>query len=104
RRPARRPCTAATAPRRHRRGVGTVLPGGRVTTRTPALRIRGAGPTPRPATVAAEEPLEIRLAGTPLAVTMRTPGDDFDLVHGFPATEGAIPAPPEVPGLRDCDS
>jgi FdhD protein len=60
--------------------------------------------TTRPDTVAAEEPLEIRLAGTPLAVTMRTPGDDFDLVHGFLATEGIIAGPDDVAGLRYCDS
>src|SRR4029450_827005 len=51
-----------------------------------------------------EEPLEIRLAGTPLAVTMRTPGDDFDLVHGFLATEGVIAGHDDIAGLRYCDS
>jgi FdhD protein len=68
------------------------------------LRIRGPQHTTRPDTVAAEEPLEIRLDGTPLAVTMRTPGDDFDLVHGFLATEGVITGPADVGGLRYCDS
>jgi FdhD protein len=68
------------------------------------LRIRGAQHTTRPDTVAAEEPLEIRLGGTALAVTMRTPGDDFDLVHGFLATEGVIQGPDDVAGLRYCDS
>ena len=50
RRPARRPCTASPVPRRHRRsdGVGTVLRVGRVTSRTPVLRIRGAQHTTRP--------------------------------------------------------
>ena len=87
-----------------RERVGTVLPVGRVTSRTPVLRIRGAQHTTRPDTVAAEEPLEIRLDGTPLAVTMRTPGDDFDLVHGFLATEGVIAGPADIAGLRYCDS
>jgi FdhD protein len=68
------------------------------------LRIRGSLHSTRPDTVAAEEPLEIRLAGTPLAVTMRTPGDDFDLVHGFLATEGVIAGHDDVTGLRYCDS
>src|ERR687893_2734053 len=86
------------------RDVGTVLGVGRVTSRTPVLRIRGPQHTTRPDTVAAEEPLEIRLAGTALAVTMRTPGDDFDLVHGFLATEGVITGPEDVAGLRYCDS
>jgi FdhD protein len=68
------------------------------------LRIRGAQRTTRPDTVAAEEPLEIRLDGTPLAVTMRTPGHDFDLVHGFLATEGVITGPADIAALRYCDS
>jgi len=68
------------------------------------LRIRGAQRTTRPDTVAAEEPLEIRLAGAPLAVTMRTPGHDFDLVHGFLATEGVIAGADDIAGLRYCDS
>jgi FdhD protein len=68
------------------------------------LRIRGPHTGTRPDTVAAEEPLEIRIAGRPLAITMRTPGDDFDLVHGFLATEGVITGPDDVAGLRYCDS
>jgi FdhD protein len=77
---------------------------GRVTIRTPVLRIRGPVRTTRPDTVAAEEPLEIRLTGTPLAVTMRTPGDDFDLVHGFLTTEGVIRSADDVAALRYCNS
>ncbi|KQS73513.1 formate dehydrogenase accessory sulfurtransferase FdhD [Modestobacter sp. Leaf380] len=77
---------------------------GRVTSRTPVLRIRGDQHVTRPDTVASEEPLEIRLDGTPLAVTMRTPGDDFDLVHGFLATEGVIRSLDDVSSLRYCDS
>ncbi|MDZ7343254.1 MAG: formate dehydrogenase accessory sulfurtransferase FdhD [candidate division KSB1 bacterium] len=41
-------------------------------------------------TLAVEEPLEIRLNNVPLAVVMRTPGDDFDLARGFLLTEGII--------------
>jgi FdhD protein len=77
---------------------------GRVTSRTPVLRIRGAAHSTRPDTVAAEEPLEIRLGGAPLAVTMRTPGDDFDLVHGFLATEAVIRSADDLAGLRYCNS
>jgi FdhD protein len=68
------------------------------------LRIRGAAHSTRPDTVAAEEPLEIRLGGAPLAVTMRTPGDDFDLVHGFLQTEGVIASAADIAGLRYCNS
>ena len=46
--------------------------------------------------VAVEEPLEIRLEGAPLAVVMRTPGDDVDLVRGFLLTEGIVLRPDEV--------
>jgi FdhD protein len=77
---------------------------GRVTSRTPVLRIRGGQRSTRPDTLAVEEPLEIRLAGTSLAVTMRTPGHDFDLVHGFLATEGVIAGAEDVAELRYCDS
>lgn len=77
---------------------------GRVTSRTPVLRIRGPLWSTRPDTVASEEPLEIRLGGTPLAVTMRTPGDDFDLVHGFLTTEGVITSGADITGLRYCNS
>jgi FdhD protein len=47
-------------------------------------------------TVAVEEPLEIRLNDTPLAVTMRTPGSDDDLVLGFLLSEGILLEPAEV--------
>jgi len=40
--------------------------------------------------VAVEEPLEIRVAGEPLAVTMRTPGHDEELALGFLVGEGLL--------------
>ncbi|MEA2123726.1 MAG: FdhD protein [Solirubrobacteraceae bacterium] len=46
--------------------------------------------------VAIEEPLEIRAGGAPLAVTMRTPGDDDELALGFLFGEGLIDAPRAV--------
>jgi FdhD protein len=48
-----------------------------------------------------EEPLEIRLVGTPLAVVMRTPGNDADLILGFAITEGIIDGPEEVAAIED---
>src|SRR5215475_5789268 len=49
--------------------------------------------------VAVEEPLEIRVDGEPLAVTMRTPGHDEELALGFLHGEGLIPAaPPRAAG------
>jgi len=50
--------------------------------------------------VAVEEPLEIRVDGVPLAVTMRTPGHDEELSAGFLFGEGLIDAPPRL-GLTD---
>jgi FdhD protein len=49
--------------------------------------------------VAVEEPLEIRIGETALAVVMRTPGDDEDLVRGFLITEGMIVGPHEVAAI-----
>lgn len=52
--------------------------------------------------LAAEEPLEIRVGGRSFAVTMRTPGDDFDLVAGFLVSEGIIRSQSELVSLRFC--
>src|SRR6202167_4695712 len=46
--------------------------------------------------VAGEEPLEIRVDGSPLAVTMRTPGHDEELALGFLHGEGLIDGPREA--------
>jgi FdhD protein len=53
------------------------------------VRLPGTG-LARDDAVAVEEPLEIRLDGEPFTVTMRTPGHDVDLVHGFLVGEGVI--------------
>jgi FdhD protein len=47
--------------------------------------------------VAVEEPLEIRINGEPVAVTMRTPGHDEELALGFCLTEGLAPRHAEIP-------
>lgn len=54
-----------------------------------------------------EEPLEIRASGpgqraVPVAVTMRTPGDDFELATGFLISEGIAPDGPSVLSVRYC--
>ena len=51
--------------------------------------------------LAAEEPLEIRIGGVPLTVTMRTPGHDRELAAGFLWTEGLIESPDEIGALRE---
>ena len=53
--------------------------------------------------VAVEDPLEIRLGDTPLAVVMRTPGDDDDLVRGFFLTEGILLDPKEIASIERID-
>jgi FdhD protein len=52
-------------------------------------------------TVAVEEPLEIRVDGAPLSVTMRTPGDDEELGLGFLYGEGLIDGPREAGPSED---
>jgi FdhD protein len=53
--------------------------------------------------LAVEEPLEIRIGGQPLTVTMRTPGDDIDLVAGFLFTEGLLSPAVDLRQIRMCD-
>ncbi len=52
--------------------------------------------------VAVEAPLEIRLSGETLAVTMRTPGADRELALGFLLSEGVIASLADVGGLAPC--
>ncbi|GMA84753.1 hypothetical protein GCM10025868_00030 [Angustibacter aerolatus] len=80
---------------------------GRVTVRTPVTRLDlGADgvlqQTRRPDTLTAEEPLEVRVAGRALTVTMRTPGVDFDLTIGFLLGEGLLHGADDVATLMHC--
>ncbi|WP_030763551.1 formate dehydrogenase accessory sulfurtransferase FdhD [Streptomyces sp. NRRL F-2664] len=76
---------------------------GRVTERRRVVRIRNGGAAVRPDTLVAEEPLEIRLNGRPLAITMRTPGDDFALAVGFLVSEGVLGSASEVRAVTYCE-
>ena len=72
------------------------------------LALEGGSVRRRPDRVAGEEPLEIRLAGAgqeaePVAVTMRTPGNDFELAVGFLLSEGLLESGREVQSVRYCD-
>ncbi|WP_037365872.1 formate dehydrogenase accessory sulfurtransferase FdhD [Nakamurella lactea] len=74
----------------------------RASKRRPVLRLRtndtAAGVTEdtRADLLAGEEPLEIRVGGVSFAVTMRTPGNDFDLAIGFLLSEGMITSAGEI--------
>src|SRR5262249_688906 len=63
---------------------------------------RGAEFSDAPDEVAREEPLEIRIGGVPIAVTMRTPGHDEELVRGFLTTERVVDEPGQVESVRPC--
>ncbi|MER6463765.1 formate dehydrogenase accessory sulfurtransferase FdhD [Streptomyces sp. NPDC001288] len=75
---------------------------GRVTERRKVLRIRDGAVSARPDTLVAEEPLEIRLNGKPLAITMRTPGDDFALAAGFLVSEGVLATADDLQNIVYC--
>ncbi|MFE1359696.1 formate dehydrogenase accessory sulfurtransferase FdhD [Streptomyces harbinensis] len=75
---------------------------GRVTERRRVVRIRDGAVTERADTLVGEEPLEIRVGGRPLAVTMRTPGDDFALATGFLVSEGVVARADEVARVMYC--
>ena len=77
-----------------------------MTRRTPAVRVEvtpdGVRSTTRPDTLAVEEPLEIRVGGTSVTETMRTPGDDFDLALANLLTEGVLRRGDDVAQLMHC--
>ena len=94
---------------------------GVVTDRRRVVRVREGSRAARPDTLAVEEPLMVRLVepgSTPvgggmsasapatgssaLTLTMRTPGDDFDLVAGWLVSEGAVSAPEDIVAMRLC--
>lgn len=76
---------------------------GRMSARTRVRRIRPNGTDSRADTLAVEEPLELRVAGESLSVTMRTPGADIDFAHGFLLTEGIIDGADDIATIRYCD-
>lgn len=75
------------------------------------IRVSAAGKQTVPDLVAAEEPLEIRLGfgslaerrQQRLAVTMRTPGNDFEMVLGFLFTEGIVQSYEQIESIKYCE-
>ncbi|HEY3226124.1 MAG TPA: formate dehydrogenase accessory sulfurtransferase FdhD [Planctomycetota bacterium] len=64
--------------------------------------VRGVLHREAPDELAVEEPLEIRIDDEPVTVTMRTPGDDFDLAAGLLRTEGIFTSPEQIGSMRYC--
>ncbi len=76
---------------------------GRLTRRTSITRFAADGTSvSREDALAVEEPLEIRVNGKAMSVTMRSPGDDFDLVAGFLVSEGVIWSAEQLASMRFC--
>lgn len=73
----------------------------RRTQRVPVIRYGADGSrVERMDVVAGEEPLQIYLDGEPWLVTMRTPGNDVELVHGLLLSEGIITRADQVVSVR----
>ena len=64
---------------------------------------RPGGSAPRADFLAGEEPLGIRVDGTALTMTMRTPGDDLELAAGFLVSEAVIRSPADIAEIKLCD-
>jgi FdhD protein len=75
---------------------------GRVIRNTSVLRLGPDSIQRRSDFLAVEEPLEIRISGESFVVTMRTPGDDIDLVHGLLHSEGVIRDAADIRLARYC--
>ncbi len=80
----------------------------RSVTRRRIVTVEGGVRSERPDSLATEEPMEIRAEGVgrdaiPVAVTMRTPGGDFELAVGFLFTEGLIDGRDDVRRVSYCE-
>lgn len=76
--------------------------------RVRTVAVRGEMASERPDVLAAEEPMEVRVEGAgqeavPVAVTMRTPGGDFELAVGFLYTEGLVSGRDDVRRVSYCE-
>ena len=100
--PASGRCTAAST-YRHSPAWSILEYVAHITVRRRVTRVRvGHLPAERADFVAAEEPLEIRVDGRPLTVTMRTPGHDVELAAGFLVSEGVVHDAADIRTARHC--
>src|SRR5580692_9442925 len=67
------------------------------------LRWRDGRADLHPDELAVEEPLEIRVRGRAISVTMRTPGHDDELAAGFLLTENVIAAAADISKISACE-
>jgi FdhD protein len=79
----------------------------RPVTNVQVLAVDGDDARRRPDRLVTEEPLEIRISGpgqepAPFVVTMRTPGNDFELAAGLACTEGIVGGPDDVDTIAYC--
>jgi len=75
---------------------------GHVTSRRRVTHLTAEKAITRPETLVVEEPLEIRVDGAAVTVTMRTPGADIELAQGFLLTEGVIGGRDDIHSIRYC--
>jgi FdhD protein len=88
--------------------MAEAVPLRRNVSRVRALAVHDGVASERPDVLAAEEPMEIRVEGArqpavSVAVTMRTPGGDFELAAGFLYTEGLIDGAGDVRRVSYCE-
>jgi FdhD protein len=67
---------------------------------TRVTRVNGDESSDHDDLVVVEEPLEIRVGEKPVSVTLRTPGDDFDLAAGFLFTESIVRSGGDIAAIR----
>jgi FdhD protein len=75
---------------------------GRVTARRRASHLTADSATSRTETLAVEEPMEVRINGAAITVTMRTSGSDVELAQGFLLTEGVIGQRDDIATVQYC--
>lgn len=75
----------------------------RLVARRPVVRLREASRSRTIDSLIVEEPMELRVDGQTVSVTMRTPGNDFDLALGLCLTEGLVSDPQDVLTIRYCE-
>src|SRR5262249_14022809 len=101
-------CCVRTLSEKRRRGGGRALLSGR-TARRRVQKIslpydgRADGTAAHADFLASEEPLGIRVDGTALTMTMRTPGDDIELAAGFLVSEAVVRGPADIAEIKICD-